>query len=204
MFRYISFHLVIGLTCLMLASCAAIKEKTTTEPIAWPEHQQQRQKIKVWEIRGRLGVQTQTTGGSVDIIWKQSDQDYSIRLILPLSVGSYLIQGNDRYAEIRYPNGRKKIVSNIDNVFTSMLGRTLPVNAIRDWVRGLPARSLSVEKMEWDEQGLLSSIDQSGWSVEMADYSGNDLLLPHTLYIRRSDDDELDIRLLLRQWLVDG
>jgi outer membrane lipoprotein LolB len=181
-----------------------VKEKSSLQPEGWLEQQAQRQQIKIWEVRGRLGVQTQSTGGSVDLIWKQSREDYSIRLILPLGSGSYLIQGNGRYAVIRYPDGRKKSVRNIDNIFSSVLGVSLPVNAIRDWVRGLPARSLPIDEMQWDDQGLLNTVQQSGWTAEMTSYSGDDLLLPHEIYLSRSDDEDLDIRLLLKQWLIEN
>jgi len=204
MLRLISIRLAYTLMFLTLASCSVIKEKITSEPEGWPEQQHKRQQIKVWEVRGRLGVQTEATGGSVDLIWKQSNQDYSIRLILPLGVGSYLIQGNGQRAVIRYPDGRRRQVSNIDNVFSSILGVSLPVSAIRDWIRGLPARSFSVEAIQWNDQGLLDTIKQSGWVVEMADYAGNELLLPHSVYLSREDNEELDIRLVLRQWLVDS
>ena len=195
-------RLTFVLICLTLASCTMVKEKTSLEPVGWQEQQEQRQQIKIWEVRGRLGVQTQTTGGSMDLIWKQSGEDYKIRLILPLGSGSYLIQGNQQYADIRYPDGQKKSVRNIDNVFSSILGVSLPVNAIRDWVRGLPARSLSVEEMHWNDQGLLNTVQQSGWAVEMTSYSGGGILWPHDIYLSHSDDENLDIRLLLKQWLI--
>lgn len=197
-------RLTFALICLTLASCAMVKEKSSLQPEGWLEQQAQRQQIKIWEVRGRLGVQTQSTGGSMDLIWKQSGEDYSIRLILPLGSGNYLIQGNGRNAVIRYPDGRKKSVRNIDNVFSSVLGVSLPVNAIRDWVRGLPARSLPIDEMLWDDQGLLNTVQQSGWTAEMTSYSGDDLLLPHEIYLSRSDDEDLDIRLLLKQWLIEN
>jgi len=138
----------------------------------------------------------------MDIIWKQSDEEFSIRLIAPLGAGTYLIQGDSDLAEIRFPGGQKKIVSNIDEVFSSALEVDLPANAVKDWIRGLPAKSLPIEDISWNEQGLLETVEQSGWNVEMKKYAGNKILLPHVIYLSR-DDDELDVRLVLRQWLVD-
>ena len=204
MLRYIPLHLATCLMCLMLVSCAAIKEKTTIEPAGWLEQQQERRQVKFWEVRGRLGIQTQVTGGSMDIIWKQSRKNYTIRLILPLGVGSYLIQGNNNYAEIRYPNGYKRIVNNIDNVFSSVLEVNIPFSSIKDWIRGLPAKSLPIKNIQWDEQDMLSTVKQAGWSVELTNYTGNEILMPHTIYLSRDDNAELDIRLVLSQWLVDN
>ena len=197
-------RLVMCLLCLIIASCATVKEQITTEPAGWVAEQQIRQQIKAWEIRGRLGVQTESTGGTLDIIWKQSDEDYSIRLIAPLGAGTYLVQGDSSFAEIRFPDGEKKTVNNVNDVFTSTLEVDLPANALKDWVRGLPAKTLSVDDINWNEQGLLNNIKQSGWNIEMKKYAGKKILLPHAIYLSRDDNAELDIRLLLRQWLVDN
>lgn len=214
MIRHLSFPLIVSLICLSLVSCATIEEQstkeplikkpTTTEPPNWLAEQKKRQKIKIWEIRGRLGVQTEKNGGSVDITWKQSEQEYSIRLIAPLGAGNYLILGNDEYADVRFPDGRKETINNVDQAFASTLQVDLPVTAIRYWLRGLPAKGLPVTSIIWNNKGLINRIKQSGWNVEMKKYMGTKILLPHSIYLSREDDPELDIRLVLRQWLVDN
>lgn len=188
----------------MLTSCAAIKEQKDTEPANWQAEQQKRQQIKSWEIRGRLGVQTENNGGSLDITWKQAEQDYSIRLIAPLGAGNYSVQGNGESAEIRFPDGDIKSVSDINSIFSEVLEVDLPAGAVKDWIRGLPAKSLPIENISWNEQGLLNTVNQSGWNVEMKKYTGKKLLLPHVLYLSRDDNEDLDIRLVLRQWLIDS
>ena len=203
MIRFLSIRLATGLACMVLASCAMVKEQTTLEPPVWRLEQQKRQQINAWEIRGRLGVQTVTNGGSVDIIWKQLDEEFLIRLIAPLGAGTYLIQGNNSYAEIRHPDGRTEAVSNVDDVFASSLDVDLPLTAIKDWIRGIPAHTLSVEAISWNEQGLLHRAKQSGWNVEMTKYIGTKVLLPHAIYLSHDDNAELDIRLVLRQWMLD-
>ena len=204
MFQNFTSRLVVCLLCLIIASCATVKQQITTEPADWKAEQQKRQQINNWEIRGRLGVQTETTGGSMDIIWKNADQDYSIRLIAPLGAGSYLVQGNSDYAEIRFPDGQTDIVSNIDVIFTSIFEIDLPASAVKDWIRGLPSKALTVEQISWNEQGLLAKLKQSGWNVEMNKYKGDKILMPHAIYLSRDGDDELDVRLALRQWMIDN
>ena len=209
MSRHFLYYFAINFACLILVSCATVKqqlvekEQVIAEPAGWAVEQHKRQQIKIWEVRGRLGVQTETNGGSVDIIWKQSDKDFSIRLIAPLAAGSYLIQGNSDFSEVRFPDGRKEVVSSIDDVFSSALEIDLPASAVKDWIRGIPAKSLSIENISWNDQGLLDRIKQSGWNVEMKKYTGNGILLPHAIYLSRDDNVELDVRLLLRQWLID-
>ncbi len=205
MIRRSPSFLATALAVLMLASCATVKEQVVTqhEPAGWQAAQQQRQQIKNWEIRGRLGIQTENDGGTLDIIWKQAEQDFSIRLIAPFGTGNYLVQGDNRFAEIRYPDGQVEIVNNIDDVFSSVLKVNLPVNAVKDWVRGLPTKTLSLDAVSWNKQGLLHTLKQAGWNVEMKKYAGNKVLLPHAVYLTRDDNAALDIRLVLRQWLID-
>jgi len=206
----ITLRLVCGLACLVLASCATFDDQTieqldipTEEPTDWVTEKKQRQQIKSWDIRGRLGVQTQYNGGSLDIIWKQSGEKFTIRLIAPLGAGSYLIQGDNSYAEIRYPNGKKAIINDIDDVFLSALEVDLPVTAIKDWIRGLPTEVYTVDAISWNEKRLLHRLKQSGWDVEITKYSGEKMQMPHAIYLSREDDEELNIRLLLRSWVLD-
>ena len=204
MTRHLSLPFAICFASLILSSCATVKEQFKTEPVAWAAEQQKRQQIKSWEIRGRLGIQTENNGGTLDIIWKQLEQDFSINLIAPLGAGNYRVQGNADNAEIRFPDGQIKVVDNIDDVFSSILEVNLPANAVKDWIRGLPADTLSIDSISWNEQGLLNTVKQSGWNVEMKKYTGKKLLLPHVIYLSRDDNSELDIRLVLRRWLIDS
>ena len=209
MSRHLSFPLAITLVCLVLVSCATVTQQTEKEPAVvrqpatWPVEKEKRQQIDIWEIRGRLGLQTDKTGGTMDIIWKQAGDDFTIRLIAPLGAGNYMIQGGKDFAEIRFPNGEKQVVDNIDDIFASALDVDLPASAVKDWVRGLPARALPVEQIEWNDRGLIKRIKQSGWNVEMTNYSGVKVSLPHNIYVNRDDNEALDVRLILRQWLID-
>jgi outer membrane lipoprotein LolB len=204
MIRDLSFPLAIGFACFTLASCATVKQQIKVEPASWTAEQHKRQQIETWEIRGRLGIQTEFTGGSLDVIWKNDGNDFSIRLIAPMGAGNYLVQGDENQAEIRFPNGSTKIINNIDNVFSSMLEVDLPTSAVKDWIRGIPSKTLPVEQISWDKKGHLNRIKQAGWSVEMTKYSGDKVPMPHNIYLSRDGESELDMRLILRQWLIDN
>jgi len=209
MIRPFLLALIIGFFSLSLISCVAIQEQVVepeekAEPALWVGEQLQRQQIQTWEVRGRLGVQTEVTGGSMDIIWKNDGENFSIRLIAPLGAGSYLIQGNKHQAEIRFPNGSTKIIDNIDHVFSSVLEVDLPVSAVKDWMRGIPSKALSIENISWDDKGRLHRVAQSGWNVEMTGYEGDKPSMPYKLYVSREGDSELDVRLILSRWLIDN
>jgi outer membrane lipoprotein LolB len=179
------------------------KKQIDKVPVGWIGEQAQRKKISQWEVRGRLGIQSEYNGGSLDIIWKQAGDDFSMRLIAPLGAGTYLIQGNKTFAEIRFPDGKKKIINSIDEIFASTFDVDLPASALIDWVRGLPASALTLETIDWNEQGLMKYAEQSGWNIDISRYAGDEIAMPHAIYLSRDDNAELDIRLLLRRWLLD-
>ena len=172
-------------------------------PVDWADQEQMRKAIQRWELRGRLGVQTATNGGMMDIIWKQTANEFSIRLIAPLGAGSTLIQGANDFATIRYPDGTKQDIEDVNQVFKQALDVDLPVSALKDWVRGLPASGMAIQKRTWNELGLIERLQQSGWKVEMKEYTGTDIQMPHAIYLSHKHRDEIDIRLLLKQWLID-
>jgi len=196
---------------LLLASCASLhqppieKEQELLDkiPANWASEQLQRKNISQWEVRGRIGIQSEYNGGSLDIIWKQAGDDFSMRLIAPLGAGTYLIQGDKTFAEIRYPDGKKKMIDSIDGIFALTFDIDLPASALIDWVRGIPASALTLETIDWNEQGLMMYAEQSGWNINISKYAGDKMAMPHAIYLSRDDNAELDIRLLLRRWLLD-
>jgi len=204
MIRFFLLPATTVFVCLALASCATIKEQVKTEPVTWAAEQVKRQQVNAWEVRGRFGVQTELSGGSMDIIWKNDGENFSIHLIAPLGAGSYLVQGDKSQATIRFPDGSTKTLDNIDDVFSSMLEIDLPVSAVKDWIRGIPSKTLSIEHISWDEKGHLNQVDKSGWRVEMARYTGDRMPMPHNIYLSREGEVELDMRLVIRQWLIDN
>ena len=171
-------------------------------PPGWGQAKRQRQAIRSWELRGRLGVQTAETGGSFDLNWRQSGDEYSIRLLAPMGRGVMQIAGDSRSATVRQADGKSRIIDDPGALFESVLGVPLPVSALRDWVRGLPAHELSPGARHWNADGLLDTLEQDGWHVELSNYLGTPAL-PHKIHVTRTDDDELDVRLALRRWLVD-
>lgn len=192
------------LVSAMLSGCTVVPEKVVTEPATWAAEQQLRRQIDNWEIRGRLGVQMTHNGGSMDIVWQQAEQDYSIHLIAPLGAGSYHIQGDEDSAEVRFPDGHKQRIDDVEKIFSSALDIELPASAVKDWVRGVPASTMPIDDIQWNSRGQLHTLKQAGWNIEMNKYTGSKMLMPHQLYLSRDGDDDLDIRLVLRQWLIDN
>jgi outer membrane lipoprotein LolB len=198
-------YVFIMLLPTLLASCSYLPELTTTAPENWQETLERRHQIDSWKIQGRLGVQTEDNGGSLDLFWSQKGEDYSIRLIAPMGQGTILIKGNAQGVRIKTAEG-EQYAENADALLASSLGTKVPVTGLRDWLRGMPMKNKPVIKQSWNEQGQLYKLLQDDWNVEMSNYKRvGESLLPHDFYLSRDDRPELGIRLLIRQWaLSDG
>ncbi len=196
--RYLLIYPLISI----LASCASISEQVMDRPQDWEARLQQHQQIEDWTIRARLGVQSETDGGSFDVFWQQVADAYEIRLIAPMGQGAVLINGDSNGVKISLADGRTEYSNDADALFSSMTGLSLPVNGLQDWLRGMPIQGEEIQYISWNELGQLYKFEQKGWQVEMSRYKAvADYELPHAFYLEREDQPELSVRLLVREWL---
>ena len=192
------------ITCLLISalfSCASISEQVFESPADWELRQQHNQQLTHWEIKARLGVQSETDGGSFDVFWQQRADAYDARLVAPLGQGAVHINGNDDGVNIRLADGSTEYSEHANELFTAMTGLPLPVEGLQDWLRGMPMQGEEIQTISWNEQGQLYKLEQSGWRVEMSRYKTVDgYQLPHAFYLEREDQPELAVRLLVRDW----
>ena len=194
-------HSLLCFLIVLLASCASVYEQTFESPGDWADRMHRQQQISDWSIKARLGVQTETEGGSFDVFWQQHEASYEIRLVAPMGQGAVQIQGDNGGVTISLADGRTEYANDADQLFTAMTGLSLPVNGLRDWLRGLPIQGEAIQHISWNEQGQLYKIEQRGWRVEMGRYRlVADHDLPHAFYLEREDRPELSVRLLVREW----
>ena len=183
-------------------SCSYLPRATNQSPDNWLQTVAQRQQLSSWKLTGRLGMQTETNGGSLDLFWNQQDDSYKIRLIAAMGQGTILIQGNAQGVRLRTNEG-ETYAENADELLASSLGVSVPLSGLHDWLRGVPTADRPVQKQLWDEKGQLHKLVQDGWNIEMSAYKKvGKHILPHVFYLDRDDQPELEIRLMIRQWTL--
>jgi outer membrane lipoprotein LolB len=183
-------------------SCSYLPKATSQSPDNWLQTVAQRQQLSSWKLTGRLGMQTENNGGSLDLFWNQNDDVYKIRLIAAMGQGTILIQGNAHGVMLRTSEG-EAYADNADELLADSLGVSVPLSGLHDWLRGVPAVDRPVQKQLWDEQGQLHKLVQDGWNIEMSAYKKvGKHNLPHAFYLDRDDQPELEMRLLIRQWTL--
>ena len=194
-------HALLYILVAILTSCATISDQVFDSPAGWEQRLQRQQQIDDWRIKARLGVQTETEGGSFDVFWQQQADANDIRLVAPLGQGAVRINGDNDGVTITLADGRTEYSRDADALFTAMTGLSLPVNGLQDWLRGMPIQDENIDAISWNENGQLYKIEQGGWRVEMNRYKAvADYDLPHAFYLEREDRPELSVRLLVREW----
>lgn len=201
-------RLLTGLQILLwLSACTspAIKPDAAAR-LDWKQQQQVLNNIQQWTINGRIAVQTRDDGGQADFTWKLKNlTDYNIRLQAPLGAGTTWIESRAQGVSLKTSGGDEMYDSDVDALIQRLNGWQLPVSGLRYWVRGLPSPSSDYEVTEWNDNGLPAVVIQDGWRIEFRkhkDVSG--LTLPKKLFINRIGlEEEVDVRLIIRQWVID-
>ncbi|VAW60357.1 hypothetical protein MNBD_GAMMA08-1867 [hydrothermal vent metagenome] len=197
--------LLIPCVFLFLSACATtdINEKTP-ELINWQQHQLILTKLQRWTINGRLSVQTEYDGGQADFTWQQNTPiHYDIRLLAPMGAGTILIHGRDNGVTLKSSSGAELFDTNVDSLMFQLKGWPIPVSGLQYWVRGLPAPKSSYEVSQWSPLGFPEVMLQDGWRIEFRKYTKiENHWLPKKLFISRLGDEEVDVRLIIRQWQI--
>lgn len=72
------------------SSCGSLPTVSMVAPVDWDAVVHQKNKIQSWEIKGRVAIQTEEDGGTLDLFWNQDEDDYAIRLVAPMGQGHFL------------------------------------------------------------------------------------------------------------------
>lgn len=195
------FRTSIGLLLLSgLTACSTPVVKQ--EPVDWSQQQQILAGIQQWEMSGRISIQTESNGGQADFIWQQRNAtDYMIRLQAPLGAGTTWLYGTAEGVELKNSSGEVAYDTDADRLLMQLNGWSLPVNGLRYWVRGIPASKTRYEVTKWHHNSLPEVIEQDGWRIEFREHQRiGERMLPRKLFISRLDDQEVDVRMVIRQW----
>ena len=185
----------------MLVACTGLQPQVAQQPADWAQRLAHNSTLRSWELQGRLGIQTATEGGSFDLFWEQATDTYSIRLLAPMGQGAMLISGDAAGVSVKTADGQERFDHDADRLFAEVTGIELPLDGLKDWLRGMPMQLLASDQISWNEQGQLYKLAQDGWKVEMNRYRDVDgYELPHKFYIEREDRPELAIRLVILRW----
>lgn len=190
---------------LTLVGCATkpINPKAPLISANWPEHQTKIEAAQHWQAVGKLGVKVPNDGGSANLRWQQTLNDYQIDLNGPFGQGKMSITGNPKLVTLIEGGNPPQSAKSAEELIRKHTGWTIPVPQLSYWVRGLPAPNAAITRFSPNSQGLLGELEQLGWTVTYGDYLsvGNDnLALPGRIQAQFND---IRLTLVIREWTLE-
>lgn len=188
------------LAVMLLAGCAGTPQNAVDLPdiSTWELRQQVLGSVEHWQFRGRIAVKAGEEGFNAKFNWTQEGEDFDATLSGPLGVGTVLIEGDGNRITLTDKDGEKTVLNNPEADLFYRYGWTIPVNSLRFWALGIPDPDYPAET-EFDEEGRLSQMEQSRWSVNISRYrDAAGQVMPRTLTATNPDTR---VRMVIDRWL---
>jgi outer membrane lipoprotein LolB len=206
MMRRVFPSFVAGLSlCLVLSACVAprTREALPVDPVQARANDARRAALAEWNLSGRIAVSNGDRGGTGRIDWRQEAGGYTISLSAPVTRQSWQLSGNDRGARLEGIAGGPREDVDVEQLLLSATGWNIPVRALQDWVRGIPAPAAEFGPEKHVYSGSLpASLEQAGWTIEYQEWhpAGADgSQLPRRIVARSGD---ASVKLMIDEWIA--
>ena len=193
---------IVTLSCLLtlLAACSSVPNKASPSADATLRHQKHLQAnaaIQQFSLQGRIGVQTNSKGFSGGLKWQHTSNSDNISLHSPLGSQVAQITKSSDKITLTDASGKKISAADAETLTYNTLGWSLPLTGLADWSLGRPSRS-PILASTWDEQGLLTTLNQDGWKIEFSNYAELDgYWLPGKIFLK---SEQVNLKLLVENW----
>lgn len=185
------------LAVLLLQACAAPRGLELPALDDWETRSTVLQAQDRWEFRGRIGVSAGDEGFNGKLHWRQNGETFDTTVSGPLGVGTVRIEGERGQILLTDKQGQVTALQDAEADLRTRYGWTIPVDSLRYWALGIPDPS-SPASTEFDETGLLASIQQRGWTVTIGQYrEGGGQQMPRRISALGGD---AKVRLVIDHW----
>lgn len=196
---------MLALSILLIAGCASNPEKNSqVVPFSpalekqWQKNEQQLGKVQHWQAEGRLAVTQGKKGGNASFIWQQQGEFYQIKLFGPFGAKSAYIIGGPHHVELREANGKTSTAKSPEALLHKVAGWHVPLSGLRYWMRGIPLPNAKINSKQFNDQGLLASLQQQGWRIDYQDYNAaSGMPLPSKLVLH---NDQVKVKMIINNW----
>jgi outer membrane lipoprotein LolB len=156
-----------------------------------------------WQLAGKLGIRADRLAESATINWRQCGAHFDVRLTSPLGQTVARVEGSGDRLSV-WMDGREPVVTaEPEQLLQEQLGWSIPLRALRYWVRGEAAPDSvapGAAAQFSGPQGQPAALAQSGWQVRYpAWHQREDLALPARVI---ASDARVQATLLIREWLL--
>ena len=150
-----------------------------------------------WTLDGRLAVSNAEDGGSGHFSWTEHDGDTRMDFYGALGRGAWRLAADAGGAELELADGTVHHAGSIEDLVRKRVGWEVPVDKLSWWARGLAAPG-EYDSRILHEDGSLSKLQQSGWTIEYGKYrSIENIGLPVKMVARSAD---WKVKLAVTEW----
>ncbi|MGB1047777.1 MAG: lipoprotein insertase outer membrane protein LolB [Litorivicinaceae bacterium] len=120
--------------------------------------------LNQWDLTAKFSVSTKEGTESGSIRWILNPDEERLDVLSP--TGSVVAQLTMTESEARLKtDDRETVAKDAETLFREVMDLSLPVAALRYWVRGLDAPDLPLESVEKDGEGRITDLTQDGWQL---------------------------------------
>ncbi|WP_163649921.1 lipoprotein insertase outer membrane protein LolB [Modicisalibacter sp. 'Wilcox'] len=159
------------LALLTLAGCAS-QAPSPEQPRERGDWQAQKARLEAfdhWRLAGKVGLRTPDDATSANLDWVQRASRYRMLISGPFGSGRSVLEGGPDGVVLTTGKGRFT-ADTPERLMEQQLGWSLPVSALDDWVRGLPA-PIVAHRLTRDDRGFPLQLHQAGWTIDYRDWT---------------------------------
>lgn len=152
------------LLLLGLSGCASL------QPPSQPVSSHDPSQLQHWQVRGKLAVIGPEESATGYLTWDQNRDAYDLFIAGPFGARASRLYGDAQQAYLQLPGWPQAAqAANSETLMQLYLGWNFPLASLTYWIQGQPAPSGETLPV-YDEQGLLSSLQQHGWTIHYSRY----------------------------------
>lgn len=185
---------------LWIAGCAPAGIRAPAPDAAVLDRSESVAAMRAWSFTGRIAVSFDGRAGTGHIDWRQDGPFYVIAVRAPIAGQSWQLSGDSTMAQIDGLGPVPRLGPDADSLLQREVGWTLPLAAVRDWIRGVPHGPGAQVRRDGDGRPL--EMADLGWRIEFRAWQPPvDGLpeLPQRIIARRGQDD---VRVSISEWRV--
>jgi outer membrane lipoprotein LolB len=153
-----------------------------------------------WQLAGKLGLRGPQLAESAYLNWRQCGDSYDMRISGPLGQTVARIDGDGARLTVRLEGQEPVTTAEPEQLLQERLGWSVPLRALRYWVRGekAPGGSAALDGPD----GQPTELRQFGWQVRyLGWHQASAVTLPAKL-VMKDDASGLQATLLINDWLL--
>lgn len=162
----------------------------------WETQAERLEALDTWVLAGKAGLRTPDDTTSANLDWSQHPHYYRLLISGPFGSGRSTLEGREGRFSLTTAEGRFE-AETPEALMEQQLGWSLPVSALSDWIRGLPAAD-SDYTLAHDDLGFPLRLEQDGWQIDYRDWVlAEGLWLPRRMIMAI---DDFRVTLVVTEW----